>query len=223
MNLVFPSLYAILDPSLLTASELVLAETLAGSGVELIQYRNKKAPSRDLFEISLRLSTAMAQRGVRFIVNDRPDIALLSGAEGVHVGQEDLGVEEARAICGSQRWVGVSTHTLEQLAAADRTSADYVAFGPIFPTTTKQNPDAVVGTQLLRRARQLTRKPLVAIGGITLERAAEVFGAGADSLAVVRDLICAENPGQRAREYLEVAASLKSRMTSDDSSRSGEQ
>jgi len=212
MNLVFPRLYAILDSSLLTTSELVLAEMLAGSGVELIQYRNKKAPSRDLFEVSLRLSTAMAQRDVRFIVNDRPDIALLSGAGGVHVGQEDLGVEEARAICGRPRWVGVSTHTLDQVAAADRTSADYVAFGPIFPTTTKQNPDAVVGTELLRRARQLTRKPLVAIGGITLERAAEVFDAGADSLAVVRDLMCAASPGQRAREYLEVAASVKTRM-----------
>src|ERR1700680_3304645 len=216
MNLVFPRLYAILDPSLLTTSELVLAETLAGSGVELIQYRNKKAPSRELFEISLRLSTAMAQPGVRFIVNDRPDIALLSGAGGVHVGQEDLGVEEARAICGAERWVGVSTHTLEQVAAADRTSAEYIAFGPIFPTTTKQNPDAVVGTELLRRARQITKKPLVAIGGINLERAAEVYGAGADSLAVVRDLICAPSPGERAREYLEVAASAKSRNTESD-------
>src|SRR6202795_1370107 len=209
MNLVIPPLYAILDPSLLTTSELILAETLAEYGVELIQYRNKNASSRELFEVSLRLSTAMAQRGVRFIVNDRPDIALLAGAGGVHVGQEDLGVEEARAICGARSWVGVSTHTLEQVAVADRTSADYVAFGPIFPTTTKQNPDAVVGTELLRRARQLTRKPLVAIGGITLERAAEVYAAGADSLAVVRDLICAANPGERAREYLKVAASAK--------------
>jgi len=211
MNLVIPPLYAILDPSLLTTSELILAETLAESGVELIQYRNKNASSRELFESSLRLSRALAQRGVRFIVNDRPDIALLAGAGGVHVGQEDLGVEDARAICGPQRWVGVSTHTLEQVAAADRTSADYVAFGPIFPTTTKQNPDAVVGTELLRRARQMTRKPLVAIGGITLERAAEVYGAGADSLAVVRDLICAASPGERVLKYFEVAASVKCR------------
>jgi thiamine-phosphate pyrophosphorylase len=211
MNLVFPSLYAILDPSLLTTSELVLADTLAGSGVELIQYRNKNAPSRNLFEVSLQLSTRLAQHGVRFIVNDRPDVALLAGAGGVHVGQEDLSVEEARTVCGNERWVGVSTHTLEQVAAADRTSADYVAFGPIFPTTTKQNPDAVVGTELLRRARQMTRKPLVAIGGITLERAAEVYAAGADSLAVVRDLICAASPGARAQEYLAVAASRTSR------------
>jgi thiamine-phosphate pyrophosphorylase len=206
---IFPSLYAILDSSSLTISEMTLAEMLAESGVELIQYRNKKAPSRELFEISKRLSAELAHRGVRFIVNDRPDIALLTGAGGVHVGQDDLAVEEARAICGAGRWVGVSTHTLEQVAAADRTSADYVAFGPIYATTTKQNPDAVVGTELLRQARRHTVKPLVAIGGITLERAAEVYGAGADSLAVVRDLICAANPGERARQYLAVAASRR--------------
>ena len=211
MNLVFPRLYAIIDPTLLTISERDLAETLAGSGVELIQYRNKVASPRQFFEIARQLSSALAPRGIRLIVNDRPDIALLCGAGGVHVGQEDLSVEEARAVCGSDRWVGISTHTLEQLAAADRTSADYIAFGPIFPTTTKNNPDPVVGTELLRAARGMTKKPLVAIGGITLERAAEVYRAGADSLAVIRDLICAANPGARARAYLEVAASMPAR------------
>ena len=215
MNLVFPRLYAIIDPTLLTSSELDLAEALAGSGVELIQYRNKTASSRHFFEISRKLSSALAPRGVRLIVNDRPDIALLAGAGGVHVGQDDLSVEDARAVLktlpGESRWVGVSTHTLEQIAAADRTSADYIAFGPIFTTATKQNPDPVVGTELLRKARQLTKKPLVAIGGITIERAAEVYRAGADSLAVIRNLICAPNPAVRAREYLEVAASAASR------------
>jgi len=211
MNLVFPRLYAIIDPTLLTSSELDLAETLAGSGVELIQYRNKTASSRQFFEISRQLSSSLSPRGVRLIVNDRPDIALLAGAGGVHVGQEDLSVEEARAICGSDRWVGVSTHTLEQLAEADVTSADYIAVGPIFQTVTKKNPDPIVGTEILRKARQMTKKPLVAIGGITLERAAEVYRAGADSLAVIRDLICAPNPGVRAREYLDVAASTPAR------------
>jgi thiamine-phosphate pyrophosphorylase len=206
MNIVFPRLYAIIEPTLLTISELVLAETLAESGVDLIQYRNKTAPSRQLFDISMQLSKSLTQRRVRFIVNDRPDIALLCGAGGVHVGQEDLSVQDARAICGRDRWVGVSTHTLAQVTAADSTSADYIAFGPIFPTTTKQNPDAVVGLELLRRARSMTSKPLVAIGGITLERAAEVYRAGADSLAVIRDLNCAERPGERAREFLAVAA-----------------
>jgi thiamine-phosphate pyrophosphorylase len=184
---------------------------LAGSGIELLQYRAKKSAVRKIYDISRQLSEEFAQQGPRFIVNDRPDVALLAGAGGVHVGQDDLGVEEARAICGRDRWVGVSTHTLDQVTAADRTSADYIAFGPIFATTTKQNPDVVVGTDLLRRARQLTSKPLVAIGGITCERAAEVYAAGADSLAVARDLICATDPGKRAREYLEVAASAKPR------------
>jgi len=208
MNLVFPRLYAIIDPTLLTISELAMAEALAQSGVELIQYRNKTASSRQFFEISQQLSRALAPRGVRLIVNDRPDVALLAGAAGVHVGQDDLGVEEARAICGADRWVGISTHNLEQVAAADKTSADYIAVGPIFPTATKKNPDPVVGTEFLRKARHMTMKPLVAIGGITLERAAEVYRAGADSLAVIRDLICVANPGARAREYLDVAASM---------------
>lgn len=211
MNVVFPRLYAIIDPTLLAISELDLAEALAGSGVELIQYRHKTASSRQYFEVSRQLSSALNPRGVRLIVNDRPDIALLAGTGGVHVGQEDLSVEDARAVCSQfpskDFWVGVSTHTLDQLAAVDRSSADYIAFGPIFPTATKQNPDPVVGTDLLRKARQMTRKPLVAIGGITLERAAEVYRAGADSLAVIRDLICAPNPAARARQYLDVAAS----------------
>ena len=207
MNLMFPRLYAIIEPTLLTISELALAEALAESGVELIQYRNKTATSRHIYETSLQLSKLLGSRGVRFIVNDRPDIALLTGAGGVHVGQEDLSVEDARAVCGPDRWVGVSTHSLEQVASADGTSADYIAFGPIFPTSTKLNPDDVVGTELLRRARKLTAKPIVAIGGITLERAAEVYRAGADSLAVIRDLICAANPRERAHEFLAVAAS----------------
>src|ERR1700693_1840966 len=111
MNLVFPRLYAIIDPTLLTVSELDLAAALAGSGVELIQSRNKAASSRQFFEISRRLSSALGPRGIRLIVNDRPDIALLAGAGGVHVGQDDLSVEDARAVCGGfdgkDRSVGV--------------------------------------------------------------------------------------------------------------------
>lgn len=213
MNLVFPRLYAIIDPTFLAVSELALAETLAGSGVELIQYRDKTGSSRHFFEVSRQLSSVLGPRGVRLIVNDRPDVAFLAGAGGVHVGQEDLGVEDARVVCGRDCWVGVSTHTLEQVAAADRTSADYIAFGPIFPTAAKKNPDPVVGTDLLRQARQMTAKPLVAIGGITLDRAAEVYRAGADSLAVIRDLICAPDVGARTRAYLGVAASAKRRET----------
>ena len=130
---------------------------------------------------------------------------MMCGAAGVHVGQDDIGVDAARAVCGAGRIVGVSTHSLEQVRAADRTSADYIAIGPIFQTTTKANPDPVVGLDTISKARQLTSKPLVAIGGITLDNAAEVWQAGADCVAVVRDILGAESPGARTEEYLELA------------------
>jgi thiamine-phosphate pyrophosphorylase len=185
---------------------------MAESGVELLQYRNKRASSRELFEASQSISATLSRLAKpgsykpRFIVNDRADIAVLANAQGVHVGQQDLNVEEARVVVGPDILVGVSTHSLEQLDAADKTSADYIAFGPIFPTSSKENPDPVVGLELLREARRHTRKPLVAIGGITLERAADVFRAGADSLAVARDLIVSENPAARAQFFLKEAA-----------------
>jgi thiamine-phosphate pyrophosphorylase len=135
------------------------------------------------------------------------------GAKGVHVGQEDLPAEAARKICPAPQWVGVSTHNLEQLCAANATSADYIAVGPIFQTHTKENPDPVVGLEFLRQARKITRKPLVAIGGITVKSAAEVFRAGADSVAVISDLITAADPAHRALEYLEIARQTISTRT----------
>ena len=217
MNLVIPPLYVIIDSTLLKTSELRFAEVMAESGVELLQYRHKHATSRRLFEVSSALSRRLAEfaqgerRAPRFIVNDRPDIAVLVHAGGVHVGQTDLGVAEARAIVSAPDapqqscWVGISTHTLGQVDIAERTSADYIAFGPVFPTETKEQPDPVVGLALLAEARARTTKPLVAIGGITLERAAETYRAGADSLAVARDLLAAEKPGQRVRAFLDEA------------------
>jgi thiamine-phosphate pyrophosphorylase len=212
---VFPPLYAIIDSTLLKTSELAFAEMMAESGVEILQYRSKHATSREQFDVSVRLSAHCAtlsqkySRVLRFIVNDRPDIAMLAGASGVHVGQTDLPVEYARAIVGVGKWVGVSTHNLEQVAKADKTSADYIAFGPIYATATKEAHDPVVGLTLLAQARALTGKPLVAIGGITLERAEDVYRAGADSLAVTRDLIAAREPAARAREFLHLAARIR--------------
>jgi thiamine-phosphate pyrophosphorylase len=101
-------------------------------------------------------------------------------------------------------WIGASTHGLEQFRAAAASCADYLAVGPIFATTSKANPDPVVGSELIRQLRPLTNKPIVAIGGITLERAAEVIAAGADSVAVIRDVLCAKRPGEQARRYLEI-------------------
>jgi thiamine-phosphate pyrophosphorylase len=206
----FPALYAILDASPEFSSESALsipeiALRLAEGGVELFQYRDKRGPARRIQENSQVFCDQLGPKRIRVIVNDRADIAAMTGAGGVHVGQEDLPVEEARKICGAPLWVGVSTHNLEQLRAADATSADYIAVGPIFPTGTKANPDPVVGLEFLRAARRITRKPLVAIGGITVESAGDVYRAGADSIAVIRDLMAASDPAQRAREYIAIA------------------
>jgi len=207
----FPALYAILDTSQAMANDASLARILSGAGVKLIQVRDKKASTRRIYEASRRLAETLGQAGVRIIVNDRPDFAAMIGAGGVHVGQEDLPVEDARKICGGSCWVGVSTHNFEQLREANLTSADYIAMGPIFPTATKDNPDPIVGLKLLHAARQLTQKPLVAIGGITIESAEAVYRAGADSLAVVRDLISAGDIARRVREYLSIAHLVFSR------------
>jgi thiamine-phosphate pyrophosphorylase len=206
----FPALYAILDPSLLPIPPLAFAGSLADVGVKLMQFRNKRATPRNACAATKELIAGLSSRGTRIIVNDRPDIAALAGAGGVHVGQEDLPVEDARRICGDSCWLGVSTHNIEQFREAIATSADYIAVGPIFPTTTKENPDPVVGIELLRAARPLTRKPIVAIGGITLETAAEVFRAGADSVAVISDLLSARDPAGRAKKYLAIAEGARS-------------
>jgi thiamine-phosphate diphosphorylase len=141
---------------------------------------------------------------VTFVFNDRADVASAAEASGVHVGQEDLRAEAARSVIGTGKLLGVSTHNLEQFKEAAATSADYVAVGPVFSTSSKANPDPVVGIEFIRSVRALTGKPIVAIGGITLERAAKVIQAGADSVAVISDILLARDPGQRARQYIEL-------------------
>jgi thiamine-phosphate pyrophosphorylase len=153
--------------------------------------------------VAKQLAALVHKQGANFFVNDRPDLAWLAGADGVHVGQDDLSVEQARTIIGPDRWVGVSTHNRQQFQRAAATLADYIAIGPIFSTRSKVNPDPVVGTKLLRELRTLTTKPIVAIGGIRLERAAEVIEAGADSVAIISDILAAPNPPQQARKFIE--------------------
>jgi thiamine-phosphate pyrophosphorylase len=148
------------------------------------------------------LGSADARSGVRLIMNDRADLCLMAEFDGVHVGQDDLSPEAVRAIIGPVRWLGVSTHNPEQLREADLTSADYLAIGPVFATSSKEAPDPVVGLEGVRRARALTRKPLVAIGGITRANAASVIEAGADSVAVISDLL--REPRKSAEEFLRI-------------------
>ena len=209
MRLVLPRLYVILDAALITSPERDCALSLAEAGVRLIQYRNKSVQSRQYLNTSRELAETLRPRGVSFFVNDRPDVAFLAGASGVHVGQEDLDAEQARCVIGPDKLVGVSTHNLEQFERAAASSVDYIAVGPIFATSSKANPDPVVGLDFVRRMRGLTDKPIVAIGGIRLEHAAPTIEAGADSVAVISGILSASDPAQRAREYINTLESAK--------------
>jgi thiamine-phosphate pyrophosphorylase len=206
--IVIPRLYAIIDPAQAGGrSSLEVAAALLAAGVRLIQYRDKQVSSRELYASAQEVAECVHPAGGIFIVNDRADIARAVDADGVHVGQDDLPVESARALLGPGKLVGYSTHVLEQVREADASSADYIAFGPIFPTASKANPDRVVGLSGLREARKATRKPLVAIGGITLETARAVIEAGADSVAVISALVGASDIRARAQEFLKQVGS----------------
>jgi thiamine-phosphate pyrophosphorylase len=198
-----PRLYAIVDAAFFLKTEdlAAFAEELVAGGCTLLQYRNKSGHARVMLEQAREL-----RRGVggtaKLIMNNRADLCLVAEFEGVHVGQDDLSPESVRSIIGPGRWLGVSTHNPEQMQQAGQTSADYLAIGPVFSTSRKDRPDPVVGLEGVRRARQLTRKPLVAIGGITRSNAASVIDAGADSVAVISDLL--REPRKSAEEFFRV-------------------
>ena len=204
MRLVMPRLYVILDAALVHRPVLELAQQLIDAGVRILQYRDKSGSAASVLRASWELAQTAREAGVSFVVNDRPDIAYLADATGVHVGQDDLGVEQARAIVGAQRWVGVSTHNRQQFESAASTSADYIAIGPIFATKSKSDPDPVVGVELIRELRWKTDKPIVAIGGIRLDHAEEVLRAGADSVAIIGDILLAPDPKERARQFVKI-------------------
>ena len=148
-------------------------------------------------ELKLRIGVR-----ARLIMNDRADLCLAAGFDGVHVGQDDISPEGARKVIGPKLWLGVSTHNPDQIANADRSSADYLAVGPVFVTSSKEKPHPVIGLESVRKARALTRKPLVAIGGITRANCRSVMDAGADSVAVIADLL--RDPRKSAEEFLRV-------------------
>jgi thiamine-phosphate pyrophosphorylase len=195
-----PKLYAILDVSCFADSAALLnaTEQLVLAGVTLIQYRNKTGSAHDILRDARELKASVGMRA-KLIMNDRADLCLVAGFDGVHVGQDDLSPDSARKIVGPDLWLGVSTHNPRQLTDADRTSADYVAVGPVFSTSSKANPDPVIGIEGVRKARRLTSKPLVAIGGITRQNCRQVIEAGADSVAIIRDL--ATSPRKSAEEF----------------------
>jgi thiamine-phosphate pyrophosphorylase len=198
-----PRLYAILDSSCFLDFESLLqaADELTGAGVTLLQYRDKSGDARLMLQRAEELRHRVNGRA-KLIMNDRADLCVAVEFDGVHVGQDDLSPEGARMIIGPDRWLGVSTHNPQQVVDADKTSANYIAVGPVFATASKTNPEPVIGLAGVRQGRELTRKPLVAIGGITRENCRAVIEAGADSVAVISDLI--RDPGKSAEEFLQI-------------------
>jgi thiamine-phosphate pyrophosphorylase len=204
-RLTLPKLYALTDARLSGLAHEEQLRRLSEGGAALVQLREKHASPREFYREAEAASRVARERGVTMIVNDRADIALALKADGVHLGQDDLDPASARRLLGDDFIIGYSTHDLSQLEAASRLPIDYVAFGPVFPTRTKESPDPVVGLELLSRARAALDPsiPLVAIGGITRKNARAALDAGADSVAVVSALL--SEPAEiarRTREFL---------------------
>ena len=201
--IILPKLYAIVDAGRFPDTHALCAFTdeLAAGGVTFLQYRNKSGNAREMLEQSRELKRHLP-KSVQLIMNDRADLCLAAGFDGVHIGQDDLSPQGARKVIGESLAVGVSTHNPEQTRIADNSFADYVAIGPVFVTSAKANPDPVVGLDGVRAARALTRKPLVAIGGITRANCRSVIEAGADSVAVISDLLL--GPCKSAEEFFSI-------------------
>lgn len=203
-----PRFYPIIDTACMARcaiSPLDFARALAAARVGIAQYRHKGEFTRAKFAEAEQIGKILQQAGVKYIINDRTDIALMLGADGVHVGQDDLPPSAVRAVAGDRLLIGYSTHNADQLLAADAEPVDYLAIGPIFATASKENPDPVVGTAGLARLRALTQKPLVAIGGITRSSARQALEAGADSLAVISDLFNSD-PRTAISEWLSLVS-----------------
>ncbi len=196
-----PAFYPIID-------SVPAAEALLEAGARILQFRHKGFFSRNVFEDASRIAELCRSAGALFVINDRADIAMLLNA-GLHLGQDDLSPSDARRILPSSTIIGFSTHNEQQLRAGDLEPVDYLAIGPIFATGSKQNPDPIVGLDRLRSLRQLTRKPLVAIGGITRALAPQVFEAGADSVAIIGDLY--PNLRAQAAEWIAISDDARAR------------
>jgi thiamine-phosphate pyrophosphorylase len=185
-----PKIYPITDSRLTKLSHAEQVKRLIDGGAQLIQLREKHASPKDFYESSVEAMKIASTANVRIIINDRVDIALAVGAAGVHLGQNDLPPKFARKILGENAIVGFSTHNPEQILEATKLPVDYLAIGPVFATRTKENAEQPIGIETVKKAREaIGNFPLVAIGGITFENFREVLSAGANSVAIINDLL----------------------------------
>ena len=202
MALELPPLYAILDPEQTRGrpAERVLTGLLE-AGVSILQLRVKSLPPVDFLELAKDARTATRTHDCKLIINDRIDIALACDADGVHLGQDDLPLSAGRKLMG-KKIVGISTHDLDQARAAERGGADYIGFGPMFGTQTKTTGYEARGAAMLKQIRGAVRVPIVAIGGITEENIQQVWQAGADSAAIISDILRNDDPGAKVMRIL---------------------
>ena len=209
-----PGLYAVLDAEVASAHGWTLADLAAAvleGGATLLQVRAKQLSSAALLSVSRQVVALAVPFGAAVVINDRADVAVLSGAAGVHVGQDDLSPGDARAIVGPDALVGVSTHSADQIAGATRAPVSYIAVGPVFGTSTKATGYEAVGLDLVRQAA-VTGCDVVAIGGVTLDRVPQVIAAGATSVAVITDLLAGGNPAARTRAFVDAAAAARAAL-----------
>ena len=198
MNLKLPRVYPITDRTISSLTHAEQVSRLLAGGATFIQLREKNESARVFFEDAAAALRSARQAGATLIINDRVDIALALGADGVHLGQSDMPVNVARQLLGPKAIIGYSTHNLHQVRAALAQPISYLAFGPIFVTSSKQNPDPVAGIDALREAKlSVGQLPLVAIGGIRRSTVSEVLSAGADSVAMISEILAV--PGDIAK------------------------
>jgi len=201
-----PRIYPLTDVQVSGLSHAEQIRRLCAGGASLVQFREKGLPASDFYDEAQTALRVTRELGIRLIINDRVDVALALGADGVHLGQDDLAPTAARELLGENAIIGLSTHNMSQALEAQKAPIDYLAFGPIFSTTTKQDTSPVVGLAGLAEVRLITKGlPLVAIGGITEANAAEVIQAGADSVAVVSSLLSSpQDISQRTTHFIEL-------------------
>lgn len=193
-------IYPITDTALSGCTHAELVSEFAAAGASLVQIRDKKASPREFYRNAAEAVLTGRRLGVKIIINDRLDIAIATDADGVHLGQDDIPPEEARRLLGPDKIIGYSTHSVEQAQRAANLQVDYIAFGPVFVTKTKENPDPIVGIEGIEAVRKVIGDiPLVAIGGIRPENISGVFTAGADSAAIISALY--EKPDSPAENF----------------------
>jgi thiamine-phosphate pyrophosphorylase len=186
MKIQTPFLYPILDES--RSIDLIRdAQNAITAGVKVLQLRCKKMSNADFYNLVNKLTPVCKQHEVLLIVNDRVDVCLITDVSGVHLGQDDFPATETRRLL-PDAIIGLSTHNIDQVQIADRLPVDYISIGPVFPTTSKANPDPVVGIELLRKAKTVTSKPIVCIGGITANEIPELLRAGAGGIAMISEI-----------------------------------